>query len=843
MASTAGSAVSRLFLSGIGAAMLACGSAHAACTPAAGNGVSALCTGVTAGGYGGAGFVNLDVTVDGGASLSGGVLFNTGSLTNQGSVTNATSAAAFISGTVINDGTMSGSVGIDAAAAVVTNRGGIIGSGVGITTSGGSLSLDNAGTVTGFFGVFADVAAISNAGSISGTGATGIDAAVRLSLSNAATGTITAQTATITAPLATISNAGTITSATTTAIDVATLNLVNLGSISGVTSAIHGTTATITNAGLIAASAGRGIDLVGSLVLSNSGWVGGSTNALRAASATIVNSGTIVGTTGDAISLTGNGDITNSGTISAGRFGILSLGTIRLSNSGMMLAGNSGLSVNVATIDNSGIIRANVIGIDAAIATVTNSGTITGQLIGISTNELTLINSGTIAVNVAGASTIYALSANITNAGVIAAADTANYALSLGPSADTLTSLPGSRIIGLIDLGGGADRVNFRGGNFNYTFTSLAGATVSSTAPYVVKGAQVVTFDPTPFGAMNRNLLTFASAVSSSLPIADAPAATAGAPLGYAATAQPPRDMREAFAAMTPQGPSAVYAGGTSLWARGFAGERDQAASGAQLHTINRFQGGLIGGDWQANPQLRLGIFLGGGAMQTSEDFNLATASADVVFGGAFARSTFGATFLDITVQLGHLAQRGSRLVSNNLVAGGFETALASSTGVYAIPELGLGRRIDLGRTASTFWTLTPVGRVRYLGGTLGGYGESGATANATIGNRTLSELEERAELKISAATRIDRSTWLNGSLRAGVIGLQRLGDAPVNMTLLGQSVPFALPGANDVWGAFGGAGFDLAFGPASLFVAGEYLKLSDSSVAYSGRGGLRIAF
>ncbi|MGE5905283.1 hypothetical protein, partial [Klebsiella pneumoniae] len=92
-----------------------------------------------------------------------------------------TSAAAFISGTVINDGTMSGSVGIDAAAAVVTNRGGIIGSGVGITTSGGSLSLDNAGTVTGFFGVFADVAAISNAGSISGTGATGIDAAVRLS--------------------------------------------------------------------------------------------------------------------------------------------------------------------------------------------------------------------------------------------------------------------------------------------------------------------------------------------------------------------------------------------------------------------------------------------------------------------------------------------------------------------------------------------------------------------------------------------------------------------------------------------------------------------------------------
>lgn len=847
MASTTGPAIPRLLLSAIAGtfvAILARGPAQAACTPAAGNGISALCTGVTAGGYGGVGFSNLNVTVDDGASLSGGVAFNTGSLINLGTVTNASAVAVFNAGTVVNEGTLSGSVGVDAATAIVTNRGSIAGTGIGITTSGGNLTLDNFGTVTGFFGIFADVAAISNAAVISGTGGTGIDVAVRLSLFNTATGTINAQTAAITAPLAEISNAGSIASATTTAIDVVTLtSLHNSGGISGVTSAIHGTTATIGNSGSIVAIAGPAVDLAGSLTLTTSGLIRGSSDGIRASTATVVNSGAIIGSAGRAINLTGAGDITNSGSISGGNYGIASFGTVRLSNSGTIFGGSAALSVANAVIDNSGSILSNSVAIDSGNTTIYNSGTITGQVIAITSNQLTLYNGGTVSVKAAGASTIYASSADITNAGAIAAADTASLALSLGASTDTLTSLPGSRIIGLIDLGGGADRVNFRGGNFDYTFNSLAGATVSSTTPYVVSGSQVVTFDSTPFGVMDRNLLAFTSAVSSALPNADASPAAASEPLFYAAPPGPKRDAHEAFAAVTPQGPTTLYAGGTSVWARGFAGERDQPATATLLHSISRFQGGLIGSDWQANPNLRIGAFIGGGAMQTSEDFNLATTSADIVFGGAFARGTFGATFLEMMLQLGHIDQRSSRLVSNNLVAGGIETATASNSGTYAIPELALGHHIGLGRTGGTVWTLTPVGRIRYLAGRLGGLSESGATANATIGGRTLSGLEERGELKLSAATRIEQTAWLNGSLRAGVIGLQRLGDATVNLTLLGHSVPFALPGANDVWGVFGGAGLDVTRGPASLFVAGEYLKLSDSSVAYSGRGGLRIAF
>ncbi|KQT26715.1 MAG: autotransporter outer membrane beta-barrel domain-containing protein [Bradyrhizobium sp.] len=823
-------------------AIIACGPAKAACTPAAGNGISALCTGVTAGGYGGFGFSNLNVTVDDGASLSGGVAFNTGSLINRGTVTSGGSAAGLNAGTVVNEGTLAGSIGIDAGTATVTNRGSIAGTGIGITTAGGNLTLDNFGTVTGFFGIFADGAAISNAGVINGVGDTSIDVAVRLSLVNTATGAINGHTAAITAPLAEISNAGSITSATATAIDVVTLSsLVNSGLVSGVTAAIHGTTATIGNSGAIVASAGPAIDLAGSLTLTSSGLIRGSSDGIKASTATLANSGTITGSAGRAIRLTGAGDITNSGSISGGSYGIESFGTVRLSNSGTIFGGFAALAISNAVIENSGSILSNSVAIDSGNTRINNSGTITGEVIAITSNQLALFNGGTISVKASGASTIYASSADITNAGVIAAADTASLALSLGASTDTLTSRPGSRIIGLIDLGGGADRVNFRGGNFHYTFNSLAGATVSSAAPYVVSGSQVVTFDSTPFGATDRNLLAFISAVSSALP--DADASPTSDSLVHAAPSGPKRDVREAFAAITPQGPTAVYADGTSVWARGFAGERDQPASGALLHSTSRFQGGLIGGDWQANSNLRVGAFIGGGAMQTSEDFNLATTNADIVFGGAFARGTFGATFLDMMLQLGHVDQRGSRLISNNLVAGGIETATASNSGTYAIPELALGHRIGLGRTGGTVWTLTPVGRVRYLAGRLGGFSESGVTANATVGGYTLSGLEERGELKLSATTRIERAAWLNGSLRTGVVGLQRLGDPTVNLTLLGQSLPFVLPGANDVWGLFGGAGLDVTLGPASLFVAGEYLKLSDSSVAYSGRGGLRIAF
>ena len=122
-----------LALAGASGTLLTTELARAACTPAAGNNVSADCTGVS-GAYGGAGFNNLNVTVESGATISGvpGVLFNTGSLTNRGLVDGgAGQAALFNVGTVVNDGTLTGGIGIDALTVTVTNRGNITPTGIG----------------------------------------------------------------------------------------------------------------------------------------------------------------------------------------------------------------------------------------------------------------------------------------------------------------------------------------------------------------------------------------------------------------------------------------------------------------------------------------------------------------------------------------------------------------------------------------------------------------------------------------------------------------------------------------------------------------------------------------
>ena len=66
---------------------------------------------------------------------------------------------------------------------------------------------------------------------------------------------------------------------------------------------------------------------------------------------------------------------------------------------------------------------------------------------------------------------------------------------------------------------------------------------------------------------------------------------------------------------------------------------------------------------------------------------------------------------------------------------------------------------------------------------------------------------------------------------------------ATVDAVLLGQSIPFATPGKDHVWGGFAGVGGEYRNANVAVFVSGEYLALSDSSSVISGKGGVRVAF
>ena len=354
----------------------------------------------------------------------------------------------------------------------------------------------------------------------------------------------------------------------------------------------------------------------------------------------------------------------------------------------------------------------------------------------------------------------------------------------------------------------------------------------------------------------DRNLMDFTRSVSSILGdrFDDTGLGATGPALGFANESDANTRFADAFAnipgmsayasdAAVFKNPTVQYSDGTTVWGRGFAGQRVQQADGILLRTLNQFYGGMVGGDWQAQANLRLGAFLGGGKTRSSEDLNIGSNDSDIFFGGLFGRYSWGASFLGMALQGGHTRTDTTRNISNNLVPGGLETAKASYDGWYINPEATYGLHYGLGSWLGASYTLTPSLNLRYLYASFGSYTESGTTAPLTINSQTVSDFEERGQLKLTRTQVFGPSEAIMTHIYGGLLGVQRAGDTTVDATLLGQAIPFATPGKNDVWGGFGGAGLELRTGRVTLFASAEYLALSDSSSVVSGQGGIRVAF
>ncbi|MBX9824420.1 MAG: autotransporter domain-containing protein [Xanthobacteraceae bacterium] len=774
--------------------------AQASCDPAAGSNITATCTGATnnqgggapgtsggTDGYGTGAETNLNVTVVPGASVTGagrGIFFDTGSVANFGTISGVRGIEGVTAANVNNSGSISGSLeGISATTASVTNSGIITGGQRGIVTTG-TVSVINSGTISATIGVGVDgqTANVTNSGTISGP------------------------LFGITASTANVTNSGTISGGEGIAAGIA--NVSNSGTISGTDFGIRAvTTANVTNSGIISASVG--IDAITANV-TNSGSISG-VRGIEATAANVNNSGSISGSLEGIIATTAS--VTNSGIITGRQRGIVTTGTV--------------------SVINSGTISATVgVGVEGQTANVTNSGTISGPLFGITASTANVSNSGIISGGIA--------------------------ALQFAGNPDTLTLLPGSRIIGAINLAGGGDTVNFRGGNHNLTFDTLAGATVTGTTPFVVSGNRAVAIDPTPFAMADRNLMDFSRMISAVIPeIETAAAGTSGsAPLAFSGSARSAADVvGDTFAAAIPSlsayagetavlgNPTAVYAGGTTVWARGFAGKRVQEADGVLLRTENQFYGGMLGAEWQAGPNWRLGLFAGGGETKSSLDLNYGETKSTLVFGSAYARYRLANAFLYLAVQGGRSGNDTQRRINNNLVAGGIETATASFDGWYVSPEAHFGIHHALGTWGGAAYTLSPSLRVRYLYASFDGYTESGSSANLTVGRRSVQDFEERGELKLTRTETFGATAAIATSIYGGVLAVQRVGNTTVDAALLGQAIPFATPGENNVWGGYGGAGLAWRAERITVFGAAEYTALSDNSAIVSGRAGLRVTF
>ena len=540
------------------------------------------------------------------------------------------------------------------------------------------------------------------------------------------------------------------------------------------------------------------------ITCTNSGTAGGETNTASGAgqNAATVNSGTINGNIETGTTSSGNAATSNAGTV-AGYIDTWA------SNGGNATTANSGAVAGyVATQTFSG-----------GSANTSNSGTANSGIFTMTWAGGNAITVNTGAVNgVVQTSTWNGGNATTINSGRVS--NPGQTAIQLDGESTTLTILPGSVIVGGIQLGGTSDTVNIRERNLDLSFSNQANATVTATVPYVVSGNRIASADPTSFGITDRALMDFTYMLSGFL---------SGVPAGE------PGGFKDGNAA------NFTGANGITAWAKGFYGQRVQPAEGIALRSVSALSGGAMGFDSSARPDLRIGAFAGGGAIGSAIALNAGSAKSDIGFGGLYGRYDAGAVFLDAALTAGLLSNSTVRAnINNNLALNGLETAKASFGGWFAEPEVALGYRYAL----PAGWTLATALKLRYLSAGLEGYTETGTAANLTVAGRVLQDLEERAELSLARTFRTGGATDLRIGAHSGVLGLERIGGTDVSGTLLGQSLGFAAPGKDCVGGVYGGLDVDFRIRESlSVFASGEYTETNDPATLIAARGGVRWQF
>jgi hypothetical protein len=538
-----------------------------------------------------------------------------------------------------------------------------------------------------------------------------------------------------------------------------------------------------------------------------------------------LNAGVLVSDGGSVVDFTNAGRIETDGGISSVAIGI-SGDLTRFTNTetGVVSNENNSTTFSLRGIDVAG-----------AITDMQNDGFIVvedysaGNASALVAGDLvSLTNSGTIQASSAGAANqSFGLGADnriwsLTNSGRIIVdldiGDPVNsgYAIGEGGGGDTvLTLLPGSIIVGNIGiegLGGGNDTLVVGSGlNLASTFAGVGsvdeivapGALVTRTAAGVY-GDLIVVADTSSLAAEDNALSDTTKAISGVL----------SAEL----------DKNQAMPAR-------------NLWAKGFgSAARRRGAANAPANI--RF-GGLMTGADAILGETRLGLFGGvsaGGIGVAVE--NGQTIDTKSYFGGAYGRYETGSYHVDFAFTGGIVANDSTRIVANNFVQSGLETATASYNSYFLAPEITVGTETGFGR-----YGLKPSATLRYGFVRSGGYTETGLTnGNLEVGARTSHVLDARLQVAMPVETRMrDAELVFQGRRgRASCPGRRHL-----RRHQMGETFTAFDPGGDRLSaGAFAGFDFSRQLNDtASLFASAEFGTGSETAIRANAEIGVKVGF
>ena len=467
------------------------------------------------------------------------------------------------------------------------------------------------------------------------------------------------------------------------------ITFTSTGTITGAegNTAIAAASGTVTNKGTITAGASTatansfGVNITGKGLIINDGTI--TAGGLKAAIAIgagdkteIVNNGKLVleGDLSGAILGTGAIKVTNNGSIVVAgdnAFGIRSPGGLDVLNKG---------AIEVSGIDARGIL---VDGVNAIV----NSGAIDapkGAGIG-ATAGLVLTNSGRISGLTGVLVAPGAGPATIVNNGTIIG--TGGVSISLTGATDTLTFGPGSRLAGIVNLGGGGDTVSVvlapRRSQI-IMFDDLTGANLSVTGrPFRIIGNAIVALDTTPLRMRDAGIADVRSSIGEIL------------------------DGR-----VTKQ----VYNGDPTkvFYIRPFGGASSYGSTDLSGKFNGRHFGFIAGLDGRPNDKLIIGAF-GGGAWSNASTSGPSGPRSSVThgIGGMYGRATVKFVFADVSVVAGYTNSTGRMIVSSNLTTSGEEIINLNSTGYFFSPEGGIGLNVPV----TPELTVSPAVRYRYISG------------------------------------------------------------------------------------------------------------------------------